>query len=190
MNSRYIRFVDTCYEELFTIPDGESITITFNDGHKENRTCRFYDIAHTEIGGKLFHIEEWAEIMERNGYTYAPTTDYERDKFFINDDSVTEVYYNPDAKKGGQLVYNEISFELIREAAKNTTSKTGFFDYIQSGCRQYLIDKGTAEYKGNLKSFFERKADFENSDGATMRKLKKLAGVEPTKSRKHENFER
>ena len=38
------------------------------------RICRFIDECHTEIGGSLYHICEFAERMEKNGMTYEPKT--------------------------------------------------------------------------------------------------------------------
>ena len=36
------------------------------------RTCRFIDEYHTEIGGNLYHISEFAERMAHNGATHEP----------------------------------------------------------------------------------------------------------------------
>ena len=36
------------------------------------RSCRFIDEYHTEIGNDLYHICQFAELMERNGHTYEP----------------------------------------------------------------------------------------------------------------------
>ena len=67
-----IRFIGSHYNELFRIPDGGSIVLTYSDGERHERQCHFLDEYHTEIGGRCFHICEFAEIMERNGTTYAP----------------------------------------------------------------------------------------------------------------------
>lgn len=67
-----IRFVDSHYKELFRIPDGGKIRITTAWGKKSERTCRYIDEYHTEVGNSLFHICEFAERMERNGATYEP----------------------------------------------------------------------------------------------------------------------
>lgn len=67
-----IRFIDSRYNELFKIADGEKIVITDPFSGKEERTCRYIDEYHTEIGGHLYHICQFAELMERNGATYAP----------------------------------------------------------------------------------------------------------------------
>lgn len=67
-----IRFIDSGYNELFRLPDGEQITITLSTDEKLDRTCRYIDEAHVEVGNNLYHICEFAELMERNGNTYAP----------------------------------------------------------------------------------------------------------------------
>lgn len=67
-----IRFIDSGYKELFRLPDGEQITITLSTDEKLDRTCRYIDETHLEVGRSLYHICEFAERMERNGNTYAP----------------------------------------------------------------------------------------------------------------------
>ena len=67
-----IRFINSRYSELFRIADGEKITITNAMGEKSERVCRYIDEYHTEVGNNLYHICQFAEIMERNGSEYAP----------------------------------------------------------------------------------------------------------------------
>ena len=58
----------------------------------------------------------------------------EADKFFKSDSGFTEMFYNPDANAGGQVVINEISTELIKEAAQFKTADA-FFEHINEGCQ-------------------------------------------------------
>lgn len=67
-----IRFIDPHYNEKFRIPDGGKIIITYADGEKAERSCRYIDEYHTEVGNNIFHICEFAELMQRNGNTYEP----------------------------------------------------------------------------------------------------------------------
>ncbi|MCH5353645.1 MAG: hypothetical protein J1E06_09290 [Acutalibacter sp.] len=67
-----IRFIDPKYKELFRIPDGDQIRITRDDGTMEDRTCRYIDDNHLEVGGELYHICQFAEIMEHNGNKVIP----------------------------------------------------------------------------------------------------------------------
>ena len=67
-----IRFIDSRYNELFRIPDGDHIIITHTDGEKIKVYCRYIDETHAVIGKNIYHICEFAERMENNGAFYAP----------------------------------------------------------------------------------------------------------------------
>ncbi len=70
-----IRFIDPRYKELFRIPDGDPIRIQYQDGTHSDRTCRYIDEYHVEVGSgwnSLLHICQFAEMMERNGSTVIP----------------------------------------------------------------------------------------------------------------------
>lgn len=64
-----IRFIDSHYHDLFRIPDGSCIQIHYPD-ETVVKPCKFIDEYHTQIGYNVFHICQFAEIMERNGATY------------------------------------------------------------------------------------------------------------------------
>lgn len=67
-----IRFINSRYDELFRIADGEKIKIRYSGGEEQERVCRYIDEYHTEVGNNLYHICQFAEIMERNGSEYLP----------------------------------------------------------------------------------------------------------------------
>lgn len=68
-----IRFITPSYKELFRIPDGDKIQIIQPDGDKQVRVCRYIDETHVEIGSNsLYHIRQFAELMESNGNTVIP----------------------------------------------------------------------------------------------------------------------
>lgn len=71
-DEKTIRFIDSSYNTLFYVPDGGNIVLTYSDGEKVIRPCKFLDEYHTQIGSSIFHICEFAEKMERNGTAYAP----------------------------------------------------------------------------------------------------------------------
>ena len=52
------------------------------------------------------------------------------------------------------------------------------------------MDIDTPEFRGNLESFMQRKADFEDYNDKTAKALKKFAGVEPEKTLKKKEPER
>ena len=70
--SKGIRFITPHYREIFRIPDGDKIKITHLDGERSYKTCRYIDDYHTEVGDRLYHICEFAELMERNGSKVIP----------------------------------------------------------------------------------------------------------------------
>ena len=69
---RGIRFITPHYEEKFRLQDGDKIRITSSWGEKNDRTCRYIDDYHLEVGNNLYHICELAELMERNGAEITP----------------------------------------------------------------------------------------------------------------------
>lgn len=69
---RGIRFITPHYEEKFRIPDGDKIRVMPSDGGYFDRTCRYIDDYHLEVGSSLYHICEFAERMEQNGNAVIP----------------------------------------------------------------------------------------------------------------------
>ena len=67
-----IRFIDTNYRTLLTLPDGGNLRMTFPDGRSKVSRCRYVDEYHTEVAGRVYHICEFAERMQKNGATYEP----------------------------------------------------------------------------------------------------------------------
>jgi hypothetical protein len=107
--------------------------------------------------------------------------DIKKDKFFKTDYGFEEVYYNPDSTAGGQIVYNEIGYDLIQEASKEASLEQ-FYDFLSSGCKQSLIDIDTPEFKSMFFYYTNKKADFEGINAETMKGLIKHARAEKKKS--------
>jgi hypothetical protein len=66
-----IRFINSDYDTLFTVKDGESIKMTSGyDGEVKTLKVRYIDETHFTLIGKYsetYHICQFAEVMERNG---------------------------------------------------------------------------------------------------------------------------
>ena len=66
---RGIRFITPHYDDLFRLQDGDKIRITTWDDRTLERTCRYVDEYHLEVGTyprqELYHICQFAELMER-----------------------------------------------------------------------------------------------------------------------------
>lgn len=67
-----IRFITPDYKEIFRISDGDKIRIVQPDGKTKDFVCRYIEENHLEVGSGLYHICEFAEIMEHNGSTVIP----------------------------------------------------------------------------------------------------------------------
>ena len=59
--------------------DGDSIEIVYPDGKREEWVCTYIDEYHTQVGARVFHICEFAEIMEANGKSYCPARNREKE---------------------------------------------------------------------------------------------------------------
>ena len=70
-----IRFITPDYKEIFRIQDDDKIRIVQPDGKTRDFTCRYIDDCHLEVGSGLYHICEFAEIMEHNGSKVKPLDD-------------------------------------------------------------------------------------------------------------------
>ena len=66
-----IRFITSNYEELFRIPNGGKVQIDYPD-HSFVAPCEYIDDYHTRIGGEVYHICQFAEILERGNGVVSP----------------------------------------------------------------------------------------------------------------------
>ena len=69
---RGIRFITPNYKERFRVENGDAVRVKRFDGQIFDRVCRYIDDCHVEIGSELYHICQFAEIMERNGNSVIP----------------------------------------------------------------------------------------------------------------------
>lgn len=69
---KMIRFIDSNYNDLFSIPDGGTIFLMYSDGEKAEKTCKYIDPTHFYVGNHCWHMCEFAERMEQNQTRYAP----------------------------------------------------------------------------------------------------------------------
>jgi len=66
-----IRFIDSSYNEQFRIPDGGTIQVEYSDRTFSTR-CEYIDDYHAYIGGEVYHICQFAEIVEHGGGVCRP----------------------------------------------------------------------------------------------------------------------
>lgn len=66
-----IRFIDSSYNEQFRIPDGGTVQVEYPDRAFSTR-CEYIDDYHAYIGGEVYHICQFAEIVEHGGGVCRP----------------------------------------------------------------------------------------------------------------------
>ena len=127
-DGKEIRFIDSHYKDLFHIPDGSCVQIHYPD-EMVVKPCTFIDEYHTQIGYNVFHICQFAEIMERNGASYMPEPEIMGDEaaWKVGRDRILAVQtcedgydytlYHKDFTEidGGQIDNPEISMNAARD---------------------------------------------------------------------------
>ena len=79
-------------------------------------------------------------------------------------------------------MYNEFSFELIREASKQD-SIMKFYDYLNSNCKQSLMDIDSPEFMDYLKEFMEQDADYLKDNKETANAMIKAANEDKKRNK-------
>ena len=74
-----IRFITSSYDELFRIPDGGKVKIDYPD-RSFIAPCEYIDDYHTRIGGEVYHICQFAEILERGDGKASPEPEMLKDQ--------------------------------------------------------------------------------------------------------------
>lgn len=72
MKEKKIRFTDSRGRELFTLPDGGLLQMTYGNGEDYFSLCYYLNDSRVSIDGKVYDILEFARRMENNGIDYAP----------------------------------------------------------------------------------------------------------------------
>ena len=66
-----IRIIDSNYNELFRVPDGGTIQVEYPD-RAFSSVCNYIDDYHANISGEVYHICQFAEILERGNGVCRP----------------------------------------------------------------------------------------------------------------------
>ena len=74
-----IRFIDSGYNEQFRIPDGGVIQVEYPD-RVSSAICEYIDDYHTYIGSEVYHMCQFAELLERGGAVCRPEPVMEADR--------------------------------------------------------------------------------------------------------------
>ena len=74
------RFIDPQYNDLFRLPEGERLRITWYDGRERLAQCQSIDQYHVMIDHRTWHICEFAEYCKRTGAVFLPEHPHPGDK--------------------------------------------------------------------------------------------------------------
>ena len=74
-----IRFIDSRYNEQFRIPNGGVIQVEYPD-RVSSALCEYIDDYHAYIGSEVYHMCQFAELLERNGGVCRPEPVLEADR--------------------------------------------------------------------------------------------------------------
>lgn len=97
-------------------------------------------------------------------------------------ESITYMYYNPDAYSGGQFVITEVSYKQIAEAYKEYGDDySHFFDFLDTTGEQRLIDVGSESFRTAVKKFYSGTEFAEGLNADIQHKLVELAVVSEIK---------
>lgn len=66
-----IRFINSSYDEQFRLPNGGKIEVEYPD-RTFSAKCEYIDDYHTYVGSEVYHICQFAEVLERGGGVCRP----------------------------------------------------------------------------------------------------------------------
>ena len=159
----------------FSIDEMQNFFTAYKNGSYEDLINLIADIkgtTRTDIEGQI------------EGGTYTPAlpdfNTLEKTLYFQESEveSITYMYYNPDAYSGGQFVITEVSYKQIAEANKEYGDDfSGFFDFLDTTGEQRLIDIGSERFRTAIKKFYSGTEFAEGLNADIQHKLVELAVV-------------
>lgn len=157
---RGIRFIDPHYKEQFRIPDGDKIRITFSDGKTEDCICRYIDDYHLEVGNNLYHICEFAELMERNGNEVIPLRSSLPEQCYIYLPTTNEIgivkkgesgYYRTDLASGEPDAMRELADSMNKKLGVSKAQAEAMKSGSMFGWKVPAADPKNYDYNGKAK---------------------------------------
>ena len=154
-----IRFVDPHYNEKFVIADGDQIRITYADKTTADRTCRYIDDYHLEVGSSTFHICEFAERMEQNGSTVIPLRGSLPEQCYIYLPTTREIgivkkgesgYYRTDLANGEPDAMKELVDSMNRKLGVTKAQAEALKAGSMFGWHTPAADPKSYDYTGKL----------------------------------------
>ncbi len=177
--NRSIRFIDSSYHTLFRIPDGGVIEVTYPD-RQFCQKCSFIDEYHMQAGHSVYHICQFAELLERGGASCRPEAlileeqaawnlggkgylSIQTSKAGYDYTVYDEKYREVDGGRIDQpeLTMNEARNEILAQLGweRRTIVRVDYEELLEKakGVRQERFEEPSAERKSALGELQERK---------------------------------
>lgn len=100
--------------------------------------------------------------VKKHNYVFANV------RFYKDGDGLRMIYYNPDSSAGGQLVQNNLSLDMLRDASEESVIKEQFWERLDEGARQFLTDIDSPDFSDEARFFVEEPCDFCGQGRLTM----------------------
>lgn len=155
---RGICFIDPNYKEQFHIPDGDKIRITFQDGSTVDYACRYIDDCHLEVGSELYHICQFAEMMQRNGNKVIPLRSSLPERCYIYLPTTREIgivkkgesgYYRTDLADGEPDAMRELVDSMNKKLGITKAQAEAMKSGSMFGWKVPAADPKNYDYNGN-----------------------------------------
>lgn len=128
-DKNYIRFLaPNTYQDMFLLEDGKKLLFHDSYDHTDKTfTCKYIDPYHFYFGSNVFHIYQFAEVMQRNGHTYDRlnyVTDFTPYRAIIADRNLKDkdgnhIRYHVLAVQGGKDPYHSAGIAFCPEAPED-----------------------------------------------------------------------
>ncbi len=94
-----IRIISPSYQEKFRLEDGDRLRI-ITDKETRDYTCRYIDDTHLEVGNSLYHICEFAEMIERANAEVVPLRNSMPEQCYAVSDDNKSIFIIKRGEKG------------------------------------------------------------------------------------------
>ncbi|MBR1430149.1 YodL domain-containing protein [Ruminococcus sp.] len=146
-------FVDVFGNELFKIPDGDDIKITYLEGQVKMAVCKYIDDCHFAVGTEVYHKDQFAEVMERIGAVYEPLEPKDGDVV-----ASYEIYQIKD------MLHTDYTFRCYDAAAKSIKKSDYKLVYRNVYHPKTSLEKLFIRHNGDYRPYSDRIRSMSVSD--------------------------
>ena len=163
-----IRFINSSYDTLFRIPDGGTVEVNFPD-RRFTAKCEYLDDYHTKVGDTVFHICEFAELLERQNGTVRPEPEAELDKAAWQ--LAHREYLTVERTEGG------FRYELLTQQFKSVVrGQIDSADWTMNHAREHILETLNMSHRNRAAVPFDEVSG--KAKAASRSVLRELGGLQ------------